>query len=161
MAIAGEDFWEKGQKKLPNKEIEGMGYTGDVSVENVWKALQENEKSVLVDVRTQPEWAFAGICDLSSLGKSPLLVSWLEFPHMDVNTAFAEVINDQNIPKDAPLYFLCRSGVRSKAAAAAMIAAGFDKCFNIIDGFEGNLDGDGHRGAIGGWKASGLPWIQN
>lgn len=138
-----------------------MSYTGDVSVEAVWAALQDNEKAVLVDVRTQPEWAFVGICDLSRLDKSPLLVSWLEFPQMDVNTAFADVIMDQAIPKDAPLYFLCRSGVRSKAAAAAMIAAGYESCYNILEGFEGNPDGEGHRGTVGGWKASGLPWKQN
>ena len=62
--------------------------------------------------------------------------------------------------QDSKLYFLCRSGSRSRAAAIAMTVAGFNTCFNIIDGFEGNLDGSERRG-VGGWKAAGLPWFQS
>ena len=137
-----------------------MNYTDDVTVEETWKALQENEQAVLIDVRTRAEWAFVGLCDLSSIGKTPLLVSWQEFPTMDINPSFADSIMGQNIPKSAPLYFLCRSGVRSQAAAATMQAAGYEQCYNILSGFEGDRDQKGHRGKIGGWKASGLPWMQ-
>ena len=137
-----------------------MNYTGDVTVEAAWKALQEDSAAVLIDVRTQPEWAFVGLCDLSALGKAPLLVSWQEYPHMNVNDTFVEQITGQNIPRDAALYFLCRSGVRSQAAAATMVAAGYEHCYNILSGFEGEVDAKGHRGAQGGWKAAGLPWGQ-
>lgn len=138
-----------------------MTYTGDVTVGEVWQALAQDEKAVLIDVRTQAEWAYVGTCDLSAMDKSPLLVSWQIFPHMEINPAFTDMIRARDIPKDSPLYFLCRSGVRSKSAAAAMIAAGYENCFNILGGFEGDRDDAGHRGQCGGWKASGLPWVQN
>jgi len=138
-----------------------VSYTGDVTVKEAWEALGQDEKAVLVDVRTQAEWAFVGLCDLSGLDKAPLLLSWQIFPHMDINTAFAQTIADSNISKDSPLYFLCRSGVRSQSAASTMIAAGYEKCFNIREGFEGDRDVSGHRGTCGGWKAAGLPWTQS
>ncbi len=144
-----------------------MSYTGDVSVEDAWKALAEDGAAVLVDVRTQAEWAYVGVCDLLELGKSPLLVSWQEFPHMAVNPAFVQMIAGaqmtagQDISKDSPLYFLCRSGIRSRSAAAAMVAAGYKRCFNILAGFEGDPDQAGHRGNKNGWKAAGLPWQQS
>jgi len=137
-----------------------MHYTGDISVADVWKALTMDKTAVLVDVRTSAEWAFVGTCDLSELGTSPLLISWQEYPHMGINPAFTQMIEEKYIQKDQPLYFLCRSGVRSKAAAAAMVRAGYEKCYNILDGFEGGPDAAGHRGAISGWKVAGLPWTQ-
>lgn len=138
-----------------------MNYTGDVTVEHVWKALAQDEKAVLIDVRTQAEWAFVGTCDLSEMDKTPLFVSWQNFPQMDINPDFADRVVGNGISKTSPLYFLCRSGVRSRSAAAEMIQAGYENCFNILGGFEGDRDDVGHRGQTGGWKASGLPWIQN
>lgn len=138
-----------------------MGYTGDVTVEEVWAVLARDGKSVLVDVRTKAEWAFVGLCDLSAIGKSPLLICWQNFPRMEVNEAFADMVGQKNLPKSSPLYFLCRSGVRSRSAAAAMIRAGYDQCYNILGGFEGERDDNGHRGTRNGWKAAGLPWVQN
>jgi len=142
-----------------------VNYTGDISVEEAWAGLTQDSKAVLVDVRTQAEWAFVGTCDLSTLNKSPLLVSWLEFPHMGVNPNFSQMIvshtiEGNHIQKDWPIYFLCRSGVRSQSAAAEMVTSGFEQCFNIQHGFEGDRDHDGHRGVINGWKVAGLPWIQ-
>ncbi len=66
----------------------------------------------------------------------------------------------QGISKDTPLLFLCRSGARSKSAAMAMARAGYTRAYNVAGGFEGNLDGEGHRGGINVWKAAGLPWRQ-
>ena len=63
--------------------------------------------------------------------------------------------------KDAPVLFLCRSGARSRSAAIALTAAGFSRAYNIVGGFEGDLDGDRHRGQTNGWKAAGLPWKQS
>jgi rhodanese-related sulfurtransferase len=62
--------------------------------------------------------------------------------------------------KDSELFFICRSGGRSKMAAQALSALGFTRCRNVKDGFEGPLDPDRHRGGLGGWKAAGLPWSQ-
>ncbi len=138
-----------------------MTYTGDVTVKDTWTALSENDTAVLIDVRTQAEWAFVGICNLAEIGKSPILVSWQEFPHMEINQSFAKTIMSQIPDKAAPLYFLCRSGVRSQSAAAALTAAGYEYCYNVIGGFEGDPDQQGHRGNTGGWKAAGLPWVQN
>lgn len=138
-----------------------MSYTGDVTAEEVWKAFAADEKAVLIDVRTQAEWAFVGTCDLSALNKTPLFVSWQNFPHMEINPDFSDIILATDISRDSPLYFLCRSGVRSISAASAMSAMGYEKCFNILGGFEGDRDESGHRGNAGGWKASGLPWTQN
>jgi len=50
--------------------------------------------------------------------------------------------------------------VRSDAAAKALTAAGFRNAFNILEGFEGDLDADGQRGHLGGWRKHGLPWTQ-
>ncbi len=61
---------------------------------------------------------------------------------------------------DDHIYFICRSGVRSLAAAEAARDAGFPHVYNVADGFEGPIDANGHRGQAAGWKADGLPWIQ-
>jgi rhodanese-related sulfurtransferase len=60
-----------------------------------------------------------------------------------------------------PVAFLCRSGVRSVAAAELVTAAGFARAYNVAEGFEGPVDGAGHRGGAAGWKAAGLPWRQS
>jgi len=111
-------------------------------------------------VRTRPEWMFVGLPELSTLGKRTLLQSWQTFPAMDVDANFAAAIAQQIPDRDAPILFLCRSGARSRAAASAMTEQGYRKCYNVAEGFEGNLDTERHRGRVGGWKAAGLPWTQ-
>ena len=137
-----------------------MKYSGDISVEEAWRQLGDQPSAVLVDVRTAEEWNFVGAPDLSGIGKQTVCVSWQTLPKMDLNPAFVEEVRAQASDNNASLLFLCRSGVRSKAAAIAMTAAGYSKCYNVAGGFEGDLDGDRHRGLAGGWKAAGLPWIQ-
>lgn len=140
-------------------------YAGDLPSEDVWKALQADASAVLVDVRTQAEWTFVGIPDLSTVSKAPALVEWQCFPTMDVNPDFVDQVGqalaERGAAPDTPVYFLCRSGGRSRQAAIAMTAAGFKACFNISDGFEGPIDASRHRGGLAGWKAAGLPWIQS
>lgn len=135
-------------------------YAGDISPRDAWEKLSQSPETRLVDVRTQAEWQFVGVPDLSSLEKQPLLVSWQVFPTMARNEAFAQQLAAQGIAKETPLLFLCRSGVRSKAAAELMTGLGYQQCFNVSDGFEGPLDQDRHRGGQSGWKAAGLPWLQ-
>ena len=137
-----------------------MAYAGDLKPTDAWKLLAEDSKAQLVDVRTRPEWMFVGLPELNSLGKRALLHSWQSFPAMDVDANFAASLAQQIPDHDAPILFLCRSGARSRAAAIAMTQQGYRKCYNVAEGFEGNLDGERHRGKVGGWKAAGLPWAQ-
>jgi rhodanese-related sulfurtransferase len=137
-----------------------MSYAGDLKPTDAWKLLAADKQAQLVDVRTRPEWMFVGIPDLSSLGKKVQLQSWQIFPAMEVDANFGATVSQQIDDRDAPILFLCRSGARSRAAAIAMTAMGYGKCFNVAEGFEGNPDAERHRGKTGGWKAAGLPWNQ-
>ena len=92
--------------------------------------------------------------------KQPALLEWQVFPSMQPNPEFVTALSGAVADKDTPLLFLCRSGVRSAAAAKAMTAAGYSACLNVVDGFEGPLDAQAKRGTAGGWKAAGLPWRQ-
>jgi rhodanese-related sulfurtransferase len=135
-----------------------------VSVEDTWARLKGDTRSVLIDVRTIAEWAYVGLPDLSALGKRPVLVEWQGFPDDRLNSAFVERVTEALTPigadRDTELLFICRSGQRSLKAAQAMAAAGYTRCRNVADGFEGPLDAERHRGKLGGWKAKGLPWAQ-
>jgi len=138
----------------------GAGYAGDATPEETWEILTADPNAVLVDVRTQPEWAFVGVPDLGSIDKQPLFVSWQIFPAMDVNTAFADELIARGVIPDRTVLFLCRSGVRSAASAKAMTVRGVARALNILGGFEGPHDARKQRGTVDGWKARGLPWIQ-
>lgn len=139
-------------------------YAGDVDPAAAWASLAADRSAVLVDVRTRAEWAFVGLPALAALGKQPITLEWQSFPTMAVNSEFVAVLDEAltaaGMARDIPIYFLCRSGQRSRFAAAAMTSAGWSRCFNISEGFEGGLDGEGHRGRVSGWKVRGLPWSQ-
>lgn len=136
------------------------GYAGDVSSREAWDMLSRDPKAVLIDVRTDAEWTYVGFPDLRPLDKQPLLLSWQVYPEMAVNPRFVEQLQAAGIDRDAPLLFLCRSGQRSRSAAIEATAAGYERSYNVGDGFEGPLDEEGHRGRKVGWKAAGLPWVQ-
>jgi len=142
-----------------------VGEIEAVSVTEVWSRLSGDANSVLVDVRTSAEWSYVGVPDLSSLGKQPILVEWQTFPGGIANDDFAAQLGatlaQSGVAKDAEIFFICRSGVRSKRAAGAIMEAGYMHCRNVADGFEGPLDPSRHRGRAGGWKAAGLPWVQS
>jgi len=140
-------------------------YTVDeVDVASTWSALQGNPRSQLVDVRTRAEWTYVGIPDLGGLGKRAVLVEWQTFPDQSVDPRFADRLAQElqalGVQLDDDLFFICRSGSRSLAAAKAMASAGYRACHNVSEGFEGPLDDDRHRGTLSGWKATGLPWQQ-
>ena len=134
----------------------------NVDVEATWQALESRARSQLIDVRTRAEWAYVGIPDLGPLGKRAVLVEWQTFPDQTVDPRFAERLASElgalGVQLDDDLFFICRSGSRSLAAAKAMAAEGYSACHNVAGGFEGPLDNQGHR--VGGWKAAGLPWHQ-
>jgi rhodanese-related sulfurtransferase len=139
-------------------------YAGDLDVSEAWSLLSSDPKAQLVDVRTAAEWTFVGVPDLSGIGRAVHTVEWQSFPEMEINTDFSDVAADalrrSGAGEDTPLLMLCRSGARSRAAAIALTRAGFKRAYNVAGGFEGNVDHDGHRGNVNGWKASGLPWRQ-
>jgi len=132
----------------------------DVTADVAYAALRDDPDAVLVDVRTDAEWNFVGLPDLSSLGKQPVLIPWQLYPTMQVNAGFAEHLRRAGLSASNKVYYICRSGARSLAAGQAAQADGFPHAFNVADGFEGPVDAEGHRGAIAGWKAAGLPWRQ-
>lgn len=144
--------------------ISSSDYAGDIDVQTAWDTLAADPKAQMIDVRTAAEWTYVGLPDLTSLGREVHAIEWQSFPSGQINPDFARVTAEQmklaGADAATPLLFLCRSGARSKSAAVAMTRAGFSKAFNIAGGFEGNLDGNGHRGNVNGWKASGLPWRQ-
>ncbi|USG61356.1 rhodanese-like domain-containing protein [Sneathiella marina] len=137
------------------------GYAGDITVQEAWQMLENNPNALLIDVRTNAEWAYVGLPDLSSLGKRVEPISWVLFPDMSPNVNFVNELEACQSDKDAPMIFLCRSGVRSIAAAKSATMAGYHNSYNILEGFEGNTDADGHRGTTGGWKAANLRWVQS
>ncbi len=130
----------------------------NVSPTQVWATLQADPAAALVDVRTEVEWTQIGLPDLSAARKKPILVSWQLAPSGQVNGAFMDQLRQSGLTPEHKIYFLCRSGVRSVAAALAAQAAGYRQVFNIADGFEGPPDATGHRGQSAGWQADGLPW---
>jgi len=137
----------------------------DVSVTEVWDRLASDRSSVLIDVRTAAEWTFVGVPDLSKIGKAPVLVEWQGFPDNRVNPQFESsltiALDELRASKDDELFFICRSGARSRSAAQHMAVKGFQKCRNVAEGFEGPLDPNRHRGRASGWRHAGLPWVQS
>ncbi len=140
---------------------------GAVNPSEAWELLTNDTGAMLVDVRTQAEWAFVGVPDLSALGRSLICVEWARYPGMSANQAFCEQVIEA-LGGDVPdtLLFMCRSGVRSlhaaEAIAAHLSAAGKQvTCLNVAEGFEGDLDPQHHRGASNGWKSRGLAWCQS
>ncbi|MGE0845374.1 MAG: rhodanese-like domain-containing protein, partial [Flavobacteriaceae bacterium] len=123
------------------------GYAGDIDPAAAWEMLAANPGAVLVDVRSRAEWSFVGLPDLGALGRQPLLAEWAAFPQMAPDPGFAAALDArlkaEGVDPAAPLLFLCRSGARSRNAAAAMTAAGYAGCFNVAEGFEGDVDAEG------------------
>jgi rhodanese-related sulfurtransferase len=140
------------------------GYAGDLLATDAYALLEGDASSVLIDVRTEAEWAYVGRPDIRELGKTPFFLEWQSYPSLQVDADFAShlaaLLDSAGVERGASLVFLCRSGARSRQAAMAMTSAGWAPCFNVSDGFEGPLDGSRRRGGVGGWKAGGLPWAQ-
>jgi rhodanese-related sulfurtransferase len=140
------------------------GYAGELSVQEAWSLLETEPTAQLIDVRTAPEWVFVGLPDLSPLGREVKRIEWQVFPSMAANPDFlatvTQAVTRSGGDRDTAILFVCRSGVRSRSAAIALTEAGFTRAYNVAGGFEGDLDGESHRGGKNGWKASGLPWRQ-
>ncbi|MEQ1716944.1 MAG: rhodanese-like domain-containing protein [Hyphomicrobium sp.] len=142
----------------------GLVHIPDVAVADVWERLKADARTVMVDVRTKAEWAFVGVPDLATLDKRVMTVEWQTFPDSRVDPAFASrlgaALTSAGVDKNDEVFFICRSGGRSRMAAEALAAEGFRLCRNVAEGFEGPLDSNRHRSQVAGWKAAGLPWVQ-
>ena len=128
-----------------------LPYAGALTPAEAFALMQAGAK--LVDVRTKPELQYVGRVPGS------LLVEWQTYPGNGRNPDFLAQLAQEVEPGDA-LMFLCRSGARSHAAAAAATQAGFRESYNVLEGFEGDRDAEQHRGTLGGWRKAGLPWVQ-
>jgi rhodanese-related sulfurtransferase len=146
-------------------EKPGAGYAGDIAAKAAYEDLAKTPGATLIDVRTAAEWVYVGVPLLAGIGKTPLLVEWDEFPSGELVPDFVErltvELDKQRVPREAPLYFLCRSGNRSRHAAILATQAGYARAYNIELGFEGRLSPERHRMTAGSWKAEGLPWVQS
>jgi rhodanese-related sulfurtransferase len=127
------------------------GYAGDVPAQVAWRWVQSGD-AVLVDVRTDAEREWVGFVP----GAVPL--AWKQWPGMAMNAGFDEGLKAA-VPPGKKVVLLCRSGVRSVAAARRATELGL-AAYNILEGFEGDADEEGHRGRKGGWRLRGLPWRQ-
>jgi len=131
--------------------ISAAGYAGDVSPELAWQWVQSGE-AVLVDVRSDAEREWVGYVP----GAVPL--AWKQWPGMAMNPSFDDAMQAA-VPTGQKAVLLCRSGVRSIAAAKRATELGLE-AYNILEGFEGDANTDGHRGLLAGWRQRGLPWRQ-
>jgi sulfur dioxygenase len=127
-----------------------QGYAGDVPPALAWQWVQSGD-AVLVDVRTDAEREWVGAVP------GAVALAWKQWPGMAMNTGFDEGIKAAAAGKKVVL--LCRSGVRSVAAARRATELGM-QAYNVLEGFEGDADAQGHRGQTGGWRLRGLPWRQ-
>jgi len=137
-----------------------VSYAGDITPDQTWALLRENSDAVLVDCRTAAEWEWVGVADLSALGREALFVEWNHSDGTHNENFVADLLAAGLSAAQRPVVFLCRSGKRSALAAATATEAGIEPCYNVTDGFEGQIDEQFHRG-VGGWRAVGMPWRQS
>jgi len=136
---------------------QNLPYAGGVAPPVAWQLVQARE-AVLVDVRSGEERKFVGHVPES------VHVPWATGTALTRNPRFVRELEARLAKeggKDAVVLLLCRSGKRSALAAEAATKAGFTRVFNVLEGFEGEIDADQHRGAADGWRFHGLPWIQD
>lgn len=134
----------------------------NIEPRHAWQLLQENPRALLVDVRTTMEFMFVG----HPIGA--INISWLDEEEWTVNPHFVTHLRqvllgggDGGEEDCAPVVLICRSGKRSRDAGLKLIEQGMSEIYNVIHGFEGDLDDKHHRSTINGWRHDGLPWEQN
>ncbi|MBI5921267.1 MAG: rhodanese-like domain-containing protein [Betaproteobacteria bacterium] len=130
-----------------------LAFEGALTPREAWEILQRAPGARLIDIRSRAE--------LDWVGRIPnaIEIEWQTYPGMKPNPYFLTELK-RAVDNESLLLFICRSGVRSRAAAAAATQAGFANCFNILEGFEGDKDANSRRGTVGGWRFAGLPWSQ-
>jgi rhodanese-related sulfurtransferase len=131
-----------------------LPYQGALLPAESYELLQKAPGARIVDVRTRAE--------LDYVGRIPgsVEVEWQHYPGGALNPNFLAQLEHQ-VDKQALVMFICRSGARSHSAAQAAAAAGYTQCYNVLQGFEGDRNAQGHRNTVGGWRFGGLPWYQS
>jgi rhodanese-related sulfurtransferase len=150
LGVSSDELLERARAR---GQEQGSAYAGSLYPPEAW-ALVEAGEATLVDVRTFEELKFVGHVPNS------LHVAWQTGPALIKNPRFLREL-ETKVPRDKPVVLLCRSGKRSAAAAIAATAAGFSQVFNVLEGFEGDLDAQRQRGESGGWRHWNLPWVQD
>jgi len=120
-----------------------------------WDILQTQPAAVLIDVRMEIESLY--------VGRPPgaINVPWYEYPDLPPHPEqFVKLVHDEVADKSAPVLLICRSGKRTLDAGLALEAAGYTDVYNVLHGFEGELDDRFHRSTVNGWRFDGLPWEQ-
>jgi rhodanese-related sulfurtransferase len=119
-----------------------------------YELLAKDPQAVLVDCRSEVEYLYVGH------PKGSHHVPWNDGPDWDINPHFVGQVKKVAQSVERPVLLICRSGQRSVAAGVELENAGFANIYNVLEGFEGPLDEDHHRGTLGGWRKEGLPWEQ-
>jgi rhodanese-related sulfurtransferase len=145
------EILERARSRAP-----GLPYAGAVTPQEAYELLQANPKVKLVDVRTNAERDWVGRPAIPEAQHAA--VQWNLYPGGVPNPDFAQQLAQVAQP-DEVLLFLCRSGVRSRHAAGAATGMGYPDSFDILEGFEGDRDAEGHRKTMGGWCKAELPWV--
>jgi rhodanese-related sulfurtransferase len=133
-----------------------LPYAGAFLPAEAFELLQLDPSVRLVDVRTRDELDWVGRPAIDTAQYSH--IEWIHYPGSVPNAAFIQQLREVATP-DTPILFLCRSAARSKLAAVVAQKEGFTKAFDLLEGFEGDKDGQGHRKTVSGWCFRGLPWI--
>lgn len=131
-----------------------LPYAGALLPAEASEIMKGSPGAKLVDVRTRAEWDYVGRIPGS------VAIEWQTYPGGQPNPGFLEQLQAQ-AGKEAIVMFICRSGARSHAAASAAKQVGYEQSYNVLEGFEGDKDAQGHRGTVGGWRFAGLPWVQS
>jgi rhodanese-related sulfurtransferase len=129
-------------------------YGGEVAPVDAWE-LHSTGQATLIDVRTVEERSYVGRIPGAAH------VAWATGTAMSRNPHFVRQVQALIPDRFANLLLVCRSGKRSAAAAEALTKAGYSRAFSVSEGFEGELDAEGHRGKADGWRFRGLPWLQD
>ena len=139
------------QNQNQNQTQPADGYAGDIAAPLAWQWVQ-SDQAVLVDVRSDAEREWVGRVP------GAVALAWRQWPGMAMNPDFDAGLKAAAAPGQK-VVLLCRSGVRSVAAARRATELGL-QAYNILEGFEGDADAQGQRGHLGGWRLQGLPWQQ-
>lgn len=132
----------------------GLPYRGALTPAEAHELWRSEPGAILVDVRTRAEWDYVGRIP------GAVEIELLTYPGNQPNAVFLAEL-ESKVNKAVPVLFICRSGGRSHNAATIATQVGYHACFNVLEGFEGDRDGQGHRNTIGGWRTAGLPWTQS
>ena len=142
------------QKARERARQMGLPYSGALTPAEAHEIWRSAPGAKLVDVRTRAEWDYVGRIPGAAE------IELLTYPGNRPNSAFVSELEGK-VEKNAPVLFICRSGGRSHNAAMLATQAGYADCYNVLEGFEGDRDAQGHRNTVGGWRAAGLPWTQS